>query len=458
MLRKCVDLFSSGLNKKTSVLLILTFIIIVVLDSTIFQFVSYASLNLPTSSHMGIFLAFSTFFSVISILLMNLIRKSFPSTYTLPVKMKYFYWFILCIQILTLGIILTIILQMIIYKKYSVILLSAEIDITYISTLIFVILLVFIFVRWFKSKRNYIILLFAIAFSLLAINTIISLIYLDSYFSRAILISPDIKPYHIAIFVTNFGVLSLNQKLSIVYDIFSILSFSFMWLASAILLSHYRYKLGRVKYFFLISIPLIYYLSSFESYFENIFLSIILDSPTISAVFYILILNITGQIGALFFSLSFLIASTFVATKKVRQSLLISGIGIAIIFGSLEITTLQYTLYPPYGLITVAFMPVGAYLLFSGIITSAQNVSRNIEIRKELYKSTESELSFLKEIGEAQRVQELVKKCRYIAKRIPMLGEKENFELEQKEAMGIIHDVLNELNKSDPRRKSQKQK
>jgi len=228
-----------------------------------------------------------------------------------------------------------------------------------------------------------------------------------------------------------------------------------MWIATAILLSHYRYKLGKIKYFLLISIPLIYYLSSFESYFENLFLSFILDSPTISATFYVLIYNITGQIGALFFSISFLIASNLVAKSKVRQSILISGIGIAIIFGSLEITTLQYTLYPPYGLITLAFMPLGSYLLFIGILTSAQNVSRNIEIRQELYKSTKSELSFLKEIGEAQRVQELVSKCKNIAKRTPIPGETDNFDLEQEEIMEIINNVLNELNTLKNRQISQ---
>ena len=204
-----------------------------------------------------------------------------------------------------------------------------------------------------------------------------------------------------------------------------------------------------------ININIIYYLSSFESYFENLFLSFILDSPPIAATFYVLIYNITGQIGALFFSLSFLVASNLVAKSKVRQSILISGIGIAIIFGSLEITTLQYTLYPPYGLITLAFMPLGSYLLFTGILTSAQNVSRNIEIRQELYKSTKSELSFLKEIGEAQRVQELVSKCKNIAKRTPIPGETDNFDLEQEEIMEIINNVLNEFNTLKNRQISQ---
>lgn len=447
--------FSLNLTKKTSVIIILIFIIIVALDSTIFQFVSYASLSLPTLSHMMIFLVFSGLFSLSSIILMNIARKNSESHYSISRNIKYFHWFILYSQFLSLCIILTIILQMVFINKYNIALLHAETYLAYISTLVFLILLVFIFIGWYKSKRNYMIILFAISFSLLAINIVISLIYLDSYISRAISIYSYIKPYDIAIFVTNFAVLSLNQKLAIVYDIVSILSFSFMWIATAILLSHYRYKLGKIKYYLLISIPLIYYLSSFESYFENLFLSFILDSPPIAATFYVLIYNITGQIGALFFSLSFLVASNLVAKSKVRQSILISGIGIAIIFGSLEITTLQYTLYPPYGLITLAFMPLGSYLLFTGILTSAQNVSRNIEIRQELYKSTKSELSFLKEIGEAQRVQELVSKCKNIAKRTPIPGETDNFDLEQEEIMEIINNVLNELNTLKNRQISQ---
>ena len=386
---------------------------------------------------------------------MNIAKKNSESHYTISRNIKYFHWFILYSQILTLCIILTTILQMILVNKYNIVLLRVETYLAYISTLVFLILLVFIFIGWAKSKRNHMIILFSISFSLLAINIAISLLYLDSYISRAISIYSDIKPYNIAIFVTNFAVLALNQKLAIVYDIVSILSFSFMWIATAILLSHYRYKLGRIKYFLLISIPLIYYLSSFESYFENVFLSFILDSPTIAAIFYVLILNITGQIGALFFSLSFLIASALVAKSKVRQSLLISGIGMAIIFGSLEITTLQYTLYPPYGLITLAFMPLGSYLLFIGIMTSAQNVSRNIEIRQELYKNAKSELSFLKEIGMAQMENELVKKCKNIAKRTPIPGETDNFDLEQEEVMEIIHNVLNELNTVKDRQISQ---
>jgi hypothetical protein len=444
MRRKLVTYFAFP-TTTTSVVIILSIIIITVLDSTIFKFASYAELYLPILLHVNIFLVFSVIFSLICITLINMAKKNSEFYLTFGINMKYFHWLCYICQIIILCIILIINLQMIFSNLYNVILLTIGIYLVYITTLIFLISLNFIFARWLKSKRNYLIILFMISFSLLGINIIISIIHLDSYFMRAISINSDRKQHSVTTIVTDFPFLSIKQNTISLYNIISILSFAFMWLSTVVLLSPYRFRLGKIKYFFLIAIPLIYYLSPFEPYLEDRLLSLIIESPALSATFYVVLLNISKQIGALFFSIYFLIASNLIAANKVRQSMLISGIGMVIVFGSLEIQTLQYILYPPYGLITAAFMPVGSYLLFIGIFSSAQSISRHIEIRKELFTSTKNELAFLKDIGEAEQVQELLNKCRHIAKRTTISTNQENTELDQKEAMEIIHDVMDEL-------------
>ncbi len=443
--------FSFSLTKKTALILILTFTTIVVIDSTILKFAAYTGIQLPTSSNVGIFLTFSIIFSVMSIFFMYT-TKRYQSSYTLPINIKYFRGLFFLSQIITLLILLSIFLQMTLSNKYNIYLVRAETYIAYISTLVFLILLVIIFVGWFKSKRNYLILLFAISFSLLSINTVVSLIYLDSYFSRPI--KSDIQPYPITSFVTNFGGSLFSQKLSVIYDMLSVLSFSFMWIATTILLSHYRYKLGKIKYLTLVSIPLLYFLFPFEGYSGNVFFSFILDSPAIFGIIYVLTFSATKQIGALFFSIFYLISSALVAKSKVRQSILISGIGIAIIFGSLEIATLQYSVYPPFGLITAAFMPLGSYLLFIGILSSAQYISRNIEIRKELYKRANSQFDLLKTIGMAQMENEFIKRYKLVAKSTSMEKNRYNVDLEQGEIREIIHDVLNEFSNTQKWKKN----
>jgi hypothetical protein len=449
-MRNLTSLFTSGLIKRNSLILILTFTVIVVLDSTIIKFASYTGQQLPTSWNVKIFIAFSFVFSIISILFLYMTRKTTESPYTLPINIKYLSGFFFFSQTTTISIISIIILQMILSNKYNIALIRTETYLAYISTLIFLIFLVFLFIGWFKSKRNYIIMLFTLSFALLIINLVISLIYLDSYFYRSV--KPIIEPYHITSFVTNFGGSSFHQQIAFAHDMVSILSFSFMWIATAILLSHYRFKMGKIKYFILISIPLIYYLFPFEGYFGNIFFSLILDYPISFAIVYILIFSATKQIGALFFSIFFLIASTLIAKSKVRQSILFSAVGMAIIFGSLEIATLQYAVYPPFGLITTVFMPLGSYLLFIGILSSAQNISRNIQIRKEIYKSAYSQLDLFKIIGMAQMEKELLKRYKFVSKYTNMPEEVNK--LDQDEIREIVHDVVNELSTTKKIRKS----
>jgi len=62
--------------------------------------------------------------------------------------------------------------------------------------------------------------------------------------------------------------------------------------------------------------------------------------------------------------------------------LLISSIGIAILYGSIEVDTLLYAVYPPFCLVTISFMPMGAYLLFIGISLSATFVARDKKSEK----------------------------------------------------------------------------
>jgi hypothetical protein len=124
----------------------------------------------------------------------------------------------------------------------------------------------------------------------------------------------------------------------------------------------------------------------------------VLDSPIAVSVIYTILFSATKQVGAFLFSLSFLIASTVVPKDSVRKSLLISCIGMTILFSSIEITPLNYKVFPPYGVITEAFIPLGAFLLLVGIFTSAVNLSQDGELRRDFRKSAVAQLNLLRTI------------------------------------------------------------
>lgn len=149
--------------------------------------------------------------------------------------------------------------------------------------------------------------------------------------------------------------------------------------------------------------------------------------------------------GALLFSLTFWTAAALVYDDRVRQSLLLSSLGMAILFGSLEITPLQYRVFPPYGLITEAFIPVGLYLLIVGTFTSAKHISRDSEVRKEIYKNASSQLTLLKAIGVSEMEKELEVQAKSIEKRLKPFETTDVPDLKDADIKDILHDVLTEL-------------
>jgi hypothetical protein len=437
------------LSKKTSLIFILIFATIVVFDSTIVEFSSYSGVESPTWLNVAIFVIFSIIFVVSSTILLNSVGKSMSrDAHNLaPLGVRYFHRIITATQVLTIAIILIIIFQMLILNKYSIILLKVQTYLSHLSALVFLSFLVFLFAGWLKnSKKNYIIMLYAISFSLASANLVISLIYLESYFSSSAAL-PEVRPYPIVSYVTNSPAPSSAESLSIVFDALSLSSFLLMWIATAIFLSQYRYKMGKIKYFSLMSIPLIYYIFPFQSYFGDVLFSLLQYSPVSYSIIYILIFSATKQVGAVLFSLAFWTASTLVYNDQIRKSLLISSIGMAILFGTFEISPLQYHVYPPYGFITQAFIPLGAYLLFVGIFTSAKNISRDSQLRKEFYKSASSQLALLKAIGVSQMEKELERNVKSIEARLSRLSPERTDEpqLEEENVKEILHDVLNEL-------------
>src|SRR6266498_2564291 len=201
-----------------------------------------------------------------------------------------------------------------------------------------------------------------------------------------------------------------NKLLSpFVHYIIFILSFLVIWIATMVLLNQYKYRIGKIKYYALTIIPLIYFIFPFHTYFANLLSPFVLNSPIAVSVIYTILFSASKQVGAFLYSLSFLIASTVVPKDSVRKSLLISCIGMTILFSSIEITPLNYKVFPPYGVITEAFIPLGAFLLLVGIFTSAVNLSQDGELRRDFRKSAVAQLNLLRTIGIAEMEKELVK-------------------------------------------------
>ena len=214
--RGFLNLWSFSISGRSSLVFILIFTTITVIDSTIVGLLTYSGFDLPASSNIMIFVLFSVTFVATGIIILNSV-KNLTLNHRQPLIMKNSRLIISITVTLIIVILLIIIFQMTILNKYNVHILSASTYVTHVSTLLFLSLLIYMFVGWFRSKKNYMTLLYMISFILISSTIIISMIYLDYNFSRSY--SVDRKPYPIYLYVIRQEVTAFNESLHTISDV-----------------------------------------------------------------------------------------------------------------------------------------------------------------------------------------------------------------------------------------------
>jgi hypothetical protein len=109
-----------------------------------------------------------------------------------------------------------------------------------------------------------------------------------------------------------------------------------------------------------------------------------------------------------------------------------------------------YAAYPPFGLVTLLFLGLSSYLLLVGMLGCAAYVSRDIELRREIYKGLEVDADVLKKIGMAEMQREIEKRVLPLASKIKLFDEMRSRmdpDPDKEDVKLMIEEVLNEIQK-----------
>jgi hypothetical protein len=412
------------------------------------KYIAFSNKEYPTPVYVSIYATLAVAFVGTVIVILGFVKSNkSDSVLKQRLSIRYTYLIIAMTELVLITIMVIIIQSSITLKSYSIISLLAVVYISHISALFFLIMLVLTLVNWIMAKTDKILILYTISFSLTAIAIMTSLIYATYVLSHQ---PSNIRPSSFHRSLLDLPRAELTMYFGPALDITSILSFVSVWIASAVLMSTYSRRIGKIRYWAIISIPLIYFLFPFEKNVVDIFHSLAVSSPVLYGVLNVTIFSATKQIGALFFSLVFLAASTLVTRLEMQKYLLISAIGIAILYGAIEVDTLLFATYPPFGVVTVSFIPIGSFLVFSGIVLSARLVAHDKELRSEFYKAATSQLSILKTIGVTEMEKQLMRSFKTLDKQHG-LREMESKRFEKDDVREALHDVVDELDKDNVR-------
>jgi hypothetical protein len=346
-------------------------------------------------------------------------------------------------------LLVAVFLQMIIESYYYSIMLASVTYISYTTAVFMIGLLSIRFFLWFKSNKNTVVFLYGLASVSLAVNALLTLSFVtSSILNMPIIIRPNLQEIY---YLPIPG--STEYLLNLAYTLSSIISFILTWIATALLLRSYSQKFGRIKYWVIISLPLVYFLSQFPSVSLNLFAPLLNSDPVFYGIVLSVIFNISKAAGGILFGVAFwTMTKTVHKDNIVRQYLTVAAVGFVLLFVADQAVVLVNAPYPPLGLASISFMGLASYLIFAGIYSSAISVSHDSQLRRSIRNFAIKETTrLLDSIGSAHMEQEIQKRVIMLTKRNQdRMAEESGIQcsLTEDDMKEYMEQVINEVKKA----------
>jgi hypothetical protein len=407
---------SRSIYNNTTILLVVSIVIASLIVDTLLVKISVLNpIQSDPSSRIAGFTVIAIVYVIGEILVLVFVNhKSKAIMMKEKLHLKSIYKIIVIVQSVLTAILVYVLVQMVITSRYDIIMLIAAMTISYSLASTMLGLFAQRFFSWFRSNKNGVLLLYGLSSAILSVNSIFTLVFVDYIlFSKP----TEVLPY-VATNPPFFIPGSIVTILYSTYIISSVIAFIVTWVATAVLLRQYSRKLGRIKYWILVSLPLVYFLSQFVSLSLNLFASFVSSNPIFYGILLSVIFTIGKAAGGILFGVAFwTVARSIPQNNIVRDYMIVSAFGFALLFVSNQDIVLANAFYPPFGLATASFLGLSSYLILVGIYSSAMSVSEDSILRQSIRDFARKESRLLDSIGMAQMEQEIQKKVIDFTKR-----------------------------------------
>lgn len=405
----------TGIGSKSIFIVMIVIVIAIIVDHSIVGIATSAGGMRSSVQDITLFTIMVLIFAIGQYVILRFVeRKYLDGANKSPITKTRIHWIhriTVFLQYALVAILASVIFQISFLSSYHIYSLILAILISYGFSILLLSLLARHFFSWFRLNRALVVLLYGLAMSLISINGIIAIIYLNVGYS-------DNPTFIKSVRSLTGSFASPNVILSSAYALTATLFFVLTWIATVILLKHYSRKLGKIKYWVLVTIPLAYFLSQFQPLFLFTFADFRLSDPVLFGVIYTLLFSISKPLGGVLFGVAFWVVARHLKDSKVKGYLIVSAYGMTLLFASNQPTSLILAPYPPFGLVTVCFIGLASYLLYLGIYSSALSVSEDSRLRQTIRKvALKESQQFLNDIGTAEMEQEIQKKVLRFSKR-----------------------------------------
>lgn len=401
---------STNLSRKKISILIAVIIVALSIDMAVSTFSDILKQELISTLGLASFVSIIvTIYGVGQYLLLGFLKHLSRGVRSKASYFDVLYKTLTIAQYLIAGILFVVIIQIVLSSHYYIISTIAATTISYGMACIVMSLVSSRFFSWYKSNKDYTVLLYGLAAVLTAVST-------GSHILTHNIILLEKKPAEInANLKGNFPDIS-RGSVGIIASVFLyvnvlplVLSFIFMYAGTTLLLRHHSKKLGKIKYWTVICLPLIPFLAGLLPTLQAL--------PSGSFTFYNkdlvsfrLFAILAGTGGSILIGVAFLTIAR--SMHQIQNSLIVNYLAIAgfgIITLAISIETPMYQApYPPFGVAASSSIGLMSYLYSLGMYLSAISVSEDVKLRQRIREfASVNQTKLLDSIGTAQMEQEI---------------------------------------------------
>jgi hypothetical protein len=391
-------LFSSSYNSRTFLIISLTVLVALIIDLCISSAIDTLKEQVSSSGGMLLF----TVISIISIsgqYAILTITKTKINVGGIKDSQIILLHKITTIVMIVLGaLLILVILEIYITLQYYTPILSAVVLGAYGFTSVIMGILTYRLGNWFKSSRTLVVLIYGLAAGAFTINALASAILFEQVLVEKPLIftSDSTVEFNFECSTNPFKCFMITFQTYTLYAYFVL-----MWCGTVILLHHNTKRVGKTKFWLLVALPLIaFYFAYVSAYNELYQIGSVINPKQTDLVKMFLIIALATLCGILY-GIGFRSVGMLVSSKEVREYMIITGYGIVLYFIAAN-STVAAAGFPPFGLVSISFVPTAAFLILLGLYHSAISVAHDAKLRREVKTSTINETRLLGSIGTAQ--------------------------------------------------------
>jgi hypothetical protein len=372
-------------------ILIYVLIGILSLDTVINQISGGLGIAVSSPAGVALFVAIGLVTIIVQLFVLQFVSKISFSIRSKVRHLRRMHTAVTVIQYATIVLFLYVMVEIVVTRNYSPISSIMVTTLNYTLSILLMGIFTTIFLSWYKSNRtSVLVLLYGLSFATVVVASVSILSVFIYVFNEQMpeYISSTSDPSYLK---TKEG--SIWKVFSKIYSYSDMASFFLKWGGTALMLYHYSHKLGKLKYWFLLSLPLAYFSISIIYH-----LNIYAPEDEFGLMIFIGVGSLNATFGGILFYLAFSLTSKTFSGQVLGDYLLIAGFGFMLFFSATQANVIT-TIYPPFGFATISTYGLGSYLILLGLYLSALSISQDEQLRSVIKRSTLSESKFLHTIG-----------------------------------------------------------